>query len=40
MIVGDHRHCISGDMFLVCHVISEDHVVKRSCDFMGGTPKW
>ena len=26
--------------FLVCHVIhviSQDHVIKRSCDFMGGS---
>ena len=24
-------------MVLVCHVISKDHVIKRSCDFMGGS---
>ena len=25
-------------MFLDCHVISQDHVVKGSFDFMGGSP--
>ena len=25
-------------MVLVCHVISQDHVVKGSCDFMGRSP--
>ena len=24
-------------MVLVCHVISKDHIIKRSCDFMGGS---
>ena len=24
-------------MVLVCHVISKDHVIKRSCDFIGGS---
>ena len=23
-----HRHFVSGDMLLVCHVISQDHVIK------------
>ena len=27
-------------MVLVCHVISQDHMVKGSCDFMGGSPLW
>ena len=27
-------------MVLVCHVISQDHMVKGSCDFMGGSPSW
>ena len=36
-----HRHCGSGDkMVLVCHVISQDHVIKGSFDFMGGRPSW
>ena len=26
-----HRHCCSEDMFLVCHVISKDHVIIGSC---------
>ena len=21
-------------MFLICHVIPQDHVIKKSCDFM------
>ena len=25
---GGHRHCGSGDMILVCHVILQDHVIK------------
>ena len=25
-------------MVLVCHVISQDHMIKGSCDFMGGSP--
>ena len=33
---GGHRHCDSRDIIaLVCHVISPDHVIKGSCDFMG-----
>ena len=32
--------CGSGDMFLVCHVILEDHVLKGSRDFVGGSPSW
>ena len=27
-------------MVLVCHVISQDHMVKGSSDFMGGSPSW
>ena len=27
-------------MFLVCHVILQDHVIKKSYDFMGGIPTW
>ena len=34
-----HRHCDSGDgMFLIFQVISQDHVIKGSCVFMGGSP--
>ena len=25
-------------MVLVCHVISQDHMIKGSYDFMGGSP--
>ena len=36
---GDHRHCGNGDMMvLVCHMILQDQVMKRSCDFMGRRP--
>ena len=24
-------------MFLFCHVILQDHMIERSCDFMGGS---
>ena len=27
-------------MFLVCHVILQDHEAKGSCDFMVGIPSW
>ena len=27
-------------MLLVCHVISQDHVVKGSGDFTSGIPSW
>ena len=30
---------VSGDiMILVCHVTSQDHVIKESCDFIGRSP--
>ena len=32
------RDCGSGDMVLIDHLISQDHVIKGSCDFMGETP--
>ena len=32
---GGHRHSDSGDMVVsVCHVISQDHVTKESCDII------
>ena len=35
---GSHRHSGNGDMmFSVCHVVSEDHVDKGSCDLVGGS---
>ena len=27
-------------MNLVCHEMLEDHVIKASCDFIGGSPSW
>ena len=36
-----HRRCSSGDiMTLVCHVILEDNVINKSCDFMVESPSW
>ena len=30
-----HRHYDSEDMFLVCYVISQNHVIMLSFDFIG-----
>ena len=27
-------------MIFVCHVISKHHVIKGTCDFMGGSQSW
>ena len=27
-------------MILVCHVISQDHAIKGSWDFIDGSPSW
>ena len=36
---GGHKHCGSEDITaLLCHVISQDHVIKGSCDFMCRSP--
>ena len=32
---GGPRQCENGDMCLVCHVISRNHVIKLSGDFIG-----
>ena len=38
---GDHSHCGRGIIIiLVCHVISQDHVIKGSSEFMGRYPSW
>ena len=38
---GGHRRCGSGDQNdLVCHVISQDHMIKGSCDFTGHSMHW
>ena len=35
----DHNHSGNEDIMVsVCYVISPNHVVKGSCDFMGGSP--
>ena len=35
------RHCNKRDiMVLICHKNSQGHVIKRSCDFVGGSPLW
>ena len=35
---GRNKHSTSGDiMVLVCHVISYDHLIKASSDFMSRT---
>ena len=34
-----HKHYGSGGiMVLVCHVVSEDHMIKGSFDFIGRSP--
>ena len=36
---GGYRHCGREDtLILDCHVFSKDHVIKRSCDFVGRSP--
>ena len=35
---GGLKHCGSKYMLLVSRVISDDHVIKGSCEFMGGSP--
>ena len=37
---GDDRQCGSGDIMVlvVCHVISQDHVIKGFSDFMSRSP--
>ena len=32
--VSGHRHYGNGGMFFICHVISQDHGIKDSRDFM------
>ena len=32
---GGHRSCRRGDMFLIWHVTSHDHMVGELCDFTG-----
>ena len=36
---GGYRHCDSENiMILGYHVISQDHIIKGSCDFIGRNP--
>ena len=36
---GVGRHVVSRDiMKLFCYLVSQDHVVRGSCDFMGDSP--
>ena len=38
-MVGDHRHCGSGNiMVLVCNIIFEDHVTKESRNSLSWNP--
>ena len=32
---GGHKHCGSGDMFLICRVTSKDHMTQEPYDFIG-----
>ena len=35
-IFGGHWSSASGEIaFLICHMSSQDHMIKGSCDFMG-----
>ena len=34
-----HKQSGSGIMISICHVISQNHVIKGLCDFIGGSPK-
>lgn len=36
--VGGHWHCGSGHMFLVCHTILKNVLIKGSWEFKGGIP--
>ena len=36
---GGHSHSGNGDiLFLVSHLISQDHAIQGSCDFILGSP--
>ena len=35
---GDHWFSASGDMkYLICHMISQNHVIERASNFMSGS---
>ena len=33
----DHRYYDGEDMFLICHMTSHDHMIKRLCEFISGS---
>ena len=35
---GEHKHCGSGDMFLICCVNSHDQIIKGLYGLMDGSP--
>ena len=36
---GSHKHCFSGNIMVsICHVIFQDSVIHRSCDFIRMSP--
>ena len=38
---GDHKHHDMGDLLvLICYLASSNHVLKGSCDILGGSPSW
>ena len=37
---GGYRYSGNAGMFLFCHMISEDHMIKGSCDFIGWSTSW
>ena len=38
---GGHILCCSENIMVkICHVITQNHKIKGSCDFMGGSPSW
>ena len=30
---GSHKHCCSENMFLVCYMVSQDHMIEGPCNF-------
>ena len=34
----DHKHCDSGNVFLICHMTSLEQMFKGLCEFMGVSP--
>ena len=37
---GGHGCQGSGDILLVWHMISPNHVIKEFCELTGGSPSW